>query len=64
MQIIVLNSRVIVKFMQNEILLVDSTRQDKQSTSLRVLSLLKIAKNKEVDLMSKTSISRIDLIIY
>jgi hypothetical protein len=44
--------------MQNEIFLVDSIRQDKQSINLRVLYLLQITKNKEVDLMSKTTINR------
>ncbi len=55
---------MIAKFMQNQILLVDSTRRDKQLISLKVLYLLKITKNKKGSLMSKTSISKTDLTIY
>ncbi len=49
---------MIAKLMQNEILFVDSIRQDKQSISLKVLYLSRITKNKEVDLMSRTTINR------
>ncbi len=51
---------MIAKFMQNQILLVDSTRRDKQLISLKVLYLLKITKNREFDFMSRSTHDRID----